>query len=217
MKSKIYIIYLVVDLILIALCLYLPYVFKYNPDAIQQFSIRRSLDALWLPDLGQHSLVFLFWGALILILLRMYNLYTTDRTISYLDESIMAGKALLLALLPAAAAVFFLQIKIFSREVFIIQTIFLFITLIGWRVLKRCLVRRRVAQGFNNQHVLIIGAGKVGRAVAREIARNRYLGLEVVGFLDDTVTGESPIRARAEATISNDLFKIRSAPCRPRL
>ena len=190
MKSKIYIIYLIIDLILIALCLYLPYVFKYNPDAIQQLSIRRSLDALWLPDLGQHSLVFLFWGVLIILLFRMYNLYTTDRTISYLDESILAGKALILALLPAAAAVFFLQIKIFSREVFIIQTATLFITLIGWRVLKRHLVRRRVARGFNNQHVLIIGAGKVGQALAREIAGHRYLGLEVVGFLDDHLTGE---------------------------
>jgi len=190
LKSKIYIIYLIIDLILIVLCLYLPYIFKYNPDAIQQLSIRRSLDALWLPDLGQHSLVFLFWGVLLLLLLRLYNLYTTDRTISYLDESILTGKALLLALLPAAAAVFFLQIKIFSREVFVIQTVSLFIVLIGWRVLKRHLVRRRVSRGFNNQHVLIIGAGKVGNRLAEEIARNRYLGLEVVGFLDDNMTGE---------------------------
>jgi exopolysaccharide biosynthesis polyprenyl glycosylphosphotransferase len=190
LKSKISIIYRVFDLILIVPCLYLPYIFKYNPDAIQQLSIRKSLAALWLPDLGQHSLVFLFWAVLILLLFRMYNLYTTDRTISYLDESILTGKALLLALLPVAAAVFFLQIKIFSREVFVIQAVSLFIALIGWRVLKRFLVRRRVSRGFNNQHVLIIGAGKVGRRLAEEIARNRYLGLEVVGFLDDNMTGE---------------------------
>jgi exopolysaccharide biosynthesis polyprenyl glycosylphosphotransferase len=190
LKSKIYIIYLILDLILISLCLYLPYVFKYNPDAIQQLSIRQSFAALWLPDLGQHSLVFLFWAVILLLLFRVYNLYTTDRTISYLDESILAAKALLLALLPAAAAVFFLQIKIFSREVFFIQSVSLFITLIGWRILKRRLVRRRVVRGFNNQHVLIIGAGEVGRALVREIAKHRYLGLEVVGFLDDQLTGK---------------------------
>jgi len=147
-----YIIYLIIDLLMIVLCLYLPYIFKYNPDAFQQLSIRRSFEALWLPDLGQHSLVFLFWGILLLLLLRMYNLYTTDRTISYLDEAILTGKAIVLALLPAAAAVFFLQIKIFSREVFIIQTSSLFVMLIGWRLSKRYLVRRRVAKGFNNQH-----------------------------------------------------------------
>ena len=183
------------------LCLYLPYIFKYNPDLIHRLIISPNPAVLWLPDLGQHSLVFFFWAALILILLRMYNLYTTDRTISYLDESVLTGKALLLALLPAAAAVFFLQIKIFSREVFILQTASLFITLIGWRIFKRYLVRRRVARGFNNQHVLIVGAGKVGLALAGEIARNRYLGLEVIGFLDDTLTGEKggyPILGRSD-------------------
>jgi len=190
LKSKIYIVYLVIDLILVILCLYLPYILKYNSDIINRLSISLTPEVLWLPDLGQHSLVFLFWAVLILILLRMYNLYTTDRTISYLDESILTGKALLLALLPAAAAVFFLQIKIFSREVFILQTVSLFIALIGWRILKRYLVRRRVARGFNNQHVLIVGAGKVGQALAGEITRNRYLGLEVIGFLDDSLTGE---------------------------
>jgi len=196
-----YIIYLIIDLLMIVLCLYLPYIFKYNPDAFQQLSIRRSFEALWLPDLGQHSLVFLFWGILLLLLLRMYNLYTTDRTISYLDEAILTGKAIVLALLPAAAAVFFLQIKIFSREVFIIQTSSLFVMLIGWRLSKRYLVRRRVAKGFNNQHVLIIGAGKIGRALAGDIARNQYLGLDVVGFLDDTRTGEAggyPILGRSD-------------------
>jgi len=201
LKSRAHILYLIIDLILISFCLYLPYVFKYNPDLIRRLIISPTPKVLWLPDLGQHSLVFLFWGVLLLLLLRLYNLYTTDRTISYLDESVLTGKALVLALLPAAAAVFFLQIKIFSREVFFIQAVSLFITLIGWRVLKRYLVRQRVARGFNNQHVLIVGAGKVGQALAGEITRNRYLGLEVIGFLDDTRTGEAggyPILGRSD-------------------
>ena len=190
MKSKIFIIYLVIDLILIVLCLYLPYVLKYNLNVLHSLSVNLSIKALRLPDLDQHSLIFLFWGVLILLLFQVHHLYTTNRTISYLDEALLVGKSLSLALLPAAAAVFFLQIKIFSREVFIIQSVSLFIALIGWRILKRYMVRRRVARGFNNQHVLIIGAGKVGKSLAEEIARNRYLGLEVVGFLDDFLTGE---------------------------
>ncbi|MFH1038798.1 MAG: sugar transferase [PVC group bacterium] len=189
MKSKIVILYLIIDLILIALCLYPPYVFKYNPDALARISARGTLKVLWLPNLGQHSLIFLFWAVLIVILFRMYNLYATDRTISYLDEALLIVRALFLALLPAAAAVFFLQIKIFSRIVFVIQSSALLISLTFWRMLKRYLVRRRVARGFNNQHVLIIGAGKVGWALAREVAKHPYLGLKVVGFLDDRLSG----------------------------
>ena len=190
MKSKIFILYLIIDLFLIALCLYLPYILKYNPDALDRVLIRGSLRVLWLPDLGQHSLIFLFWTVLIVILFRMYNLYATDRTISYLDESILVIKALILALLPAAAAVFFLQLKVFSRIVFFTQAFALLVALISWRIAKRYLVRRRVARGFNNQHVLIVGAGKVGRALAREVSKHPYLGLDLVGFLDDRLTGK---------------------------
>ena len=167
---------MLIDIILIAVCLYVPYLFRYNRNLLSLLFQGQLGESLLLPEISQHSLVFLFWGILIILFFRMYNIYTTERTISYLEEAIMAGKGIIMALLPAAAAVFFLQIKIFSREVFIFQTSLLFITLIGWRVLKRYLVRRRVARGFNNQHVLIVGAGKVGKRLAAEIAQNRYLG-----------------------------------------
>ncbi|MDP8214248.1 MAG: sugar transferase [Candidatus Euphemobacter frigidus] len=190
MKSRVQILYMLIDVILIIGCLYIPYLLKYNHGVFCRLFQTGSKEAIFLPELGYHSLVFLFWGVLILLVFKIYGLYTTDRTIAYLDEAVLIAKALILAILPAAGAVFFFQVKIFSREVFIIQAVSLFIILAGWRTLKRYLVRRRVARGFNNQHVLIIGAGKVGRALAREIARNRYLGLEVVGFLDDQLTGE---------------------------
>ena len=35
------------------------------------------------------------------------------------------------------------------------------------------------------QHVIIMGAGKAGSMVVREIKRNPQLGIHVVGFLDD--------------------------------
>ncbi len=185
MKSKIGILYLCVDIVLIAACLFLPYIFRHNPDAIRQVYIRGTLSALWLPSLSQHCLIFLFWGTVIVLFFFLYGLYETKRELSYLDETLLVLKSLFFSSLPTAAAVFFLQIKIFSRIVFFSNLIALALCLTLWRVWKRFLVRRRVARGFNNQHVLIIGAGQVGQTLAREIARNRYLGLEVVGFLDD--------------------------------
>jgi FlaA1/EpsC-like NDP-sugar epimerase len=62
--------------------------------------------------------------------------------------------------------------------------------LIGVRVVARSLYERRPLGGFRaggrrERNVLIVGAGDGGRLVLREILRNRELGLQPVGFLDD--------------------------------
>jgi FlaA1/EpsC-like NDP-sugar epimerase len=62
--------------------------------------------------------------------------------------------------------------------------------LIGVRVVARSLYERRPFGGFraagrSERNVLIVGAGDGGRLVLREILRNRELGLQPVGFLDD--------------------------------
>src|SRR3984957_19942363 len=62
--------------------------------------------------------------------------------------------------------------------------------LIGVRVVARSLYERRPlgafrAGGRSERNVLIVGAGDGGRLVLREILRNRELGLQPVGFLDD--------------------------------
>ncbi|HTW41006.1 MAG TPA: nucleoside-diphosphate sugar epimerase/dehydratase [Solirubrobacteraceae bacterium] len=62
--------------------------------------------------------------------------------------------------------------------------------LVGVRALARSLYERRPlaafgANGRSVRTVLIAGAGEGGRLVAREIMRNRELGLAPVGYLDD--------------------------------
>ncbi|MGA7703866.1 MAG: nucleoside-diphosphate sugar epimerase/dehydratase [Solirubrobacteraceae bacterium] len=62
--------------------------------------------------------------------------------------------------------------------------------LIGVRVLARSFYERRPlgafrAGGRSERNVLIVGAGDGGRLVLREILRNRELGLQPVGFVDD--------------------------------
>jgi FlaA1/EpsC-like NDP-sugar epimerase len=62
--------------------------------------------------------------------------------------------------------------------------------LVGVRALARSVYERRPLAAFrgggkDQRSVLIAGAGEGGRLVAREILRNRGLGLAPVGFLDD--------------------------------
>jgi len=64
--------------------------------------------------------------------------------------------------------------------------------LVGVRALARSVYERRPLAAFRERKgertVLIVGAGDGGRMVAREIMRNRELGLMPVGFLDDDPT-----------------------------
>jgi FlaA1/EpsC-like NDP-sugar epimerase len=62
--------------------------------------------------------------------------------------------------------------------------------LCGVRMLARAIYERRPLAAFRGgrkgeRSVLIVGAGDGGRLVLREIVRNRGLGLQPVGFLDD--------------------------------
>jgi FlaA1/EpsC-like NDP-sugar epimerase len=62
--------------------------------------------------------------------------------------------------------------------------------LCGVRMVARAIYERRPLAGFRGgrkgeRSVLIVGAGDGGRLVLREIVRNRGLGLQPVGFLDD--------------------------------
>jgi exopolysaccharide biosynthesis polyprenyl glycosylphosphotransferase len=46
-------------------------------------------------------------------------------------------------------------------------------------------MKRRYAKGLNLQNVIIVGAGEMGKAVARKLSQYRDLGFVVKGFLDD--------------------------------
>lgn len=201
-RSKITAIYILIDILCMVVSFYLPYLLRYwNSPFVRSLPFFEKWSRLSIWALGPYTVVFLIWGTLAVLFLNHYKLYQTIRNYSYLDELVLIVKALFLASLSAAGAVFFLQIKIYSRLVFAVSAVLLLVTCSIWRMLKRYLVRRRVAKGFNNYHVLIVGAGKIGTALAREIKRNRYLGLEVIGFLDDSKTGKAegyPILGGAE-------------------
>jgi Undecaprenyl-phosphate glucose phosphotransferase len=58
------------------------------------------------------------------------------------------------------------------------------------RAALRAWLERRWAAGYNVKRVVVAGASELGRHVALTIISHRELGYRVVGFLDDTVTGE---------------------------
>ena len=93
-------------------------------------------------------------------------------------------KAVSLATLLLIAFINLSGVNIVSRLVVVISASLNVITLSTWRYAKRRLIAHRVARGIGVRNALIVGAGKVGQALAWELETNKLLGYRFVGFLD---------------------------------
>ena len=95
-------------------------------------------------------------------------------------------KAVLFASIASAAAILFVwRFQGFSRAVFIIDWLLLFMFISGARILERIYKEIFDQVSLSGKKVLIYGAGDAGAVVLREIKNNRILGYKPVGFLDD--------------------------------
>lgn len=178
-KRRIHFFYLILDIALISISFYLPY--KYNLTLVPQN----------LAGFKSYFYVFSVWGLSIVFFLNSFNLYSTDRSLNISKEWWLVTKCVLISSILAALFIFVLKVEFFSRLIFLEVTISLLFSLSIWRTLKRIYVRYLIRAGYSNSNVLIMGAGKVGLALYEEIKNNTYLGLRVIGFLDDAKVGQS--------------------------
>ncbi len=89
------------------------------------------------------------------------------------------------SVVSAIVIVFIWRFQSFSRTVFIIDWLLLFIFLSGSRVLERVYKEIFDHASLSGRKVLIYGAGDAGEFTLREIKNNKILHYEPVGFLDD--------------------------------
>jgi UDP-GlcNAc:undecaprenyl-phosphate GlcNAc-1-phosphate transferase len=104
-----------------------------------------------------------------------------------LDDLIVFAKAIVLSsVLSVLAVLFAFRFEGFSRTVFLIDAILMFMFLAGSRLAFR-LFRQiiPIARSTEGRRVLIYGAGDGGELLLRELLNNRALKYSPVGFLDD--------------------------------
>lgn len=172
--------YILVDLFLVAMgflsaCLILPHKFKFDI----------TLHNIFLGDANSFSTVFCLWTLVIIILNYAIGLFETRRELSEVLEVWEVLKANTLAALIVMVSIYVVKIEGFPRTIFGMSFSFIFGYLTIWRIIKRSLVDYLVSHGYNNFNVVIVGAGKVGRALTEEIHKRPGFGLNVVGYLDD--------------------------------
>jgi exopolysaccharide biosynthesis polyprenyl glycosylphosphotransferase len=97
------------------------------------------------------------------------------------------------------AGLLFLSFRDFSRWLFILFVGLALCSLLGWRVLAR-IIFRLSDPPLVYSHVLIVGAGHLGRQVAEMVQEYAWTGLELVGFLDD-----EPARQREDLPVLGTL------------
>jgi exopolysaccharide biosynthesis polyprenyl glycosylphosphotransferase len=126
----------------------------------------------------------LLYSSLIVLFCHWYDLYRTPRLRSAQEESFAVFKAVSFATLLLTAFIYLSDLDIVSRRVMVIGFVLNSISLAAWRYAKRRTIILRVTHGLGARNAIIIGAGRVGQALAEQLEENRLLGYRFKGFLD---------------------------------
>jgi len=137
--------------------------------------------------------IFLLYSALVLLGCASQDLYRTPRDRSVLDESFMVSKAVGLATTLLVLFIFTSGYKDASRLAVISAGALNVVALSAWRYFKRQFLLRRTAAGIGVSRVLILGAGRLGRALDDWLRENPHMGFSVCGFLDDNPSSDPRI------------------------
>jgi exopolysaccharide biosynthesis polyprenyl glycosylphosphotransferase len=129
-----------------------------------------------------YPLSVVIWISVFLLL----SVYDGRRNFRVTDElsSVSIGSALAAVFLAGSLYLSFRQV---SRLLFIVFFITCYFLMVFWRLVYRLIFQLGNGKLVANRRVLIVGAGPVGRQLEESIARKPYLGLTIVGFLDDDV------------------------------
>jgi exopolysaccharide biosynthesis polyprenyl glycosylphosphotransferase len=155
--------------------------FSYG-DLLHFFNGRLGI-ALGQPYIGYEGFLFLYVG-LVLLFCDWQDLYRTPRMRSAPSESIAVVKAVFLATLLLTAFIYLSGEKFISRLIVAGCFVLNSVALVAWRYAKRRFVIHRAMCGTGLRNVAIIGAGEVGKELARQFEENKLLGYRFKGFLD---------------------------------
>jgi len=150
------------------------------------------------PGLRLYGAILLVYVALVVLFCQSQHLYRTLRERTASGESLAVAWAVTCATLVLIAFIFVSGVKIFSRFVVFFCGSLNLVTLVSWRLARRRLVIRRVMEGIGARNALIVGCGRVGRALASYLEDNRVLGYKVRGFVDGNHMGDPRVLGRID-------------------
>src|SRR5271166_6634705 len=179
---------LAVDGALVALAYYLAFQLRFNNGPPADYAQLRESTILWV-----------FLGSMpVLVFSRVYQRrwrYSGQRDYEAVVRAVVAIVLLTVVAIEVLRPVHRYPHRstvavVLPNGVIVLFALLSLVFLVGVRAIARSIYERRPLAAFRagrkgERTVLIAGAGEGGRMVAREIMRNRELGLVPIGFLDD--------------------------------
>ncbi|MEM1126808.1 MAG: undecaprenyl-phosphate glucose phosphotransferase [Bacteroidota bacterium] len=179
------------DAVLIALAWVLAYLIRFavlTPPEWLPFS-----RYAWLLPWVVLLTTLLFWAS---------GLYAPDRAQRLTRLVYSVAKAVLLGLVGVTASLSFYRELSFSRLHMLLFGVLTPTFMVLLRLGLYFFVRRARQRGKHVRRVLIVGAGKAGRRLAQSFAQYPWIGLEVIGFLDDHPADATDVLGTTDQTLA---------------
>ena len=178
-------------------------------NAVLIFGLRFGFENIWAAVMSTKQVIgtislqaypsfLILYCSLIVLGCMSQDLYRTPRELTVFVESQRVAKAVSIATALLVLFIFTSGNKEISRLIVMFTGLANILTLSGWRYGKRRLVLHRAERGIGQSRVLIVGAGKTGKAFESWLQQNRHLGYDVCGFLDPHPNGNNRVLGGVE-------------------
>lgn len=141
---------------------------------------------------------FVVYAILIVLVGQSLDLYRGTARVAHQGESKEILKGVLFATTLLIAFIYLSGVKTVSRLIVVLAGILVCLVMMAWRSIRERGVEARACAGKGVRNVLIVGAGSVGRELARQLEENSHWGLRVKGFVDQNGNGASHILGKPE-------------------
>ena len=190
--------YVLIDVFCVTVNCTLAFLLRFSPTDVRRYLTSGHWTVTTQQPVSRYCAFLLLYVVLILLFCHWQDLYSTPRTRSARDETLAVFKSIFFATLLLTAFVFLSGVKIVSRLVVLSGFLLNAFALASWRYAKRRLVIRRAKRGIGTRNTVIIGAGRVGQALARQLESNELLGYQFKGFLDGNHVNDPRLLGRIE-------------------
>lgn len=190
--------YALIDIACVAINCTFAFLLRFSPTDLRRFFSSSHWTVTTQQPLSRYGAFLLLYVALILLFCQWQDLYRTPRTRSAQEESLAVVKAVFFATFVLSAFIYLSGVKIVSRLVVAASFLLNAIALAAWRYAKRQIVIHRIEQGIGARNVVIIGAGRIGQALARQLENEKFLGYRFKGFLDGNHSNDSRLLGKIE-------------------
>ncbi len=168
-----------VDAALILAAFAIAYWFRYDLQLIRQvepaFHVRFGV---YIPSVLTLIVIVLFW-------LWTEGSYHSTRGRLLIDEWVIVFKASITGVAVVIVLVFMATPSYYSRLIFAYAGVAMVLLLGAARTVEHAVLRRRRRVGIGVRHILIVGAGEIGRTLMRNVVARPELFYVIVGFVDD--------------------------------